>query len=348
MILGLALLAILSGSFFVVSGMKGLGLAVPPALGGTLILALGTTLPEFAITLHAALATSSAASIDNYKFLTFVSFPVAVLVGSSFANIFLVSGLSGILLKKPYRIGRFVYFRDLPFLFVTIIMIAVSAWWSASKGIEAEQKVWFGFALLALSLIYAAVTAFTGRGDLSEPEPSERAPDRVVSLFGLLVGALALGLGVYVLSVEIPGVIEAITGTTVDPKAFPIRDDNLSIYTRFGLLVVGVGVALPEIALIIVARLRGETDNVAANLVSATIFNLTLVLGLGIVLSGGRLFDGVDWRIFNADFGALLIGAGILGYCLHSERQLSAGEGFVLLLLYGGYWAARFVGLLPL
>lgn len=362
--LALALLAILAGSFFILYGSIPARNALPPLLVGVLLLSFGTTIPEFAITLHAAfgkvdreaisaISEGSAAAIDNYKFLTKVTFPVAVIVGSCFANLFLVSGLAGLTLKKPYKIENFTYARDLPFLFLAILLVAgMSWWWKTSPNAPEVQKIWFGYILLAAAAAYVFVVFLTELMSRREMElngdlPEGAGPDMITALFCVLIGAAALGLGVYVLSFETPGVIEFFTRKQVDVEAFPIRPEDKLLYAQYGLLFIGLAVAIPEILVTLFAWLRGDSDAVAGNLIGSSIFNLLGVLGLGIVLSGGRMFDGLDWDIFNADFGALLIGAGLLAFFLYSNKRLEAWEGLLLAVLYGGYWVARFSGALP-
>jgi Ca2+/Na+ antiporter len=169
----------------------------------------------------------------------------------------------------------------------------------------------------------------------------------ITALFCLLIGTGALFLGVYVLAFETPGVIEFFTRQQVDVESFPIRDADKTLYAKYGLLFIGMAMALPEILVTLFAWLRRDSAAVAGNLIGSTIFNLLGVLGLGIVLSKGRMFDGLDWNLFNADFGVLFVGAGLLAFFLYSDKRLEAWEGLLLMLLYGGYWVARFSGVLP-
>jgi len=366
----LSLLAILAGSFFILYGSIPARHVLPALLVGILLLSFGTTIPELAITLHAAfgkidreainaISEGSSAAIDNYKFLTKVTFPVAVIIGSCFANMFLVSGLAGLTLKKPYKIENFTYARDLPFLFLAILLVAGASWWwkTAPQVPEVEVykiKMTIGVVFLAAAALYILVVFITelmgkknGHYDEAGPDGSGGGPDMITALFCLVIGAGALGLGVYVLAFETPAVIEFFTRQQVDVEAFPIRPQDKLLYAQYGLLFIGLAVALPEILVTLFAWLRGDSDAVAGNLIGSTIFNLLGVLGLGILLSKGRLFDGLDWDIFNADFGILLIGAGLLAFFLYSNKRLEAWEGFLLIILYGVYWVARFTGALP-
>jgi cation:H+ antiporter len=363
----LALLAILAGSFFILYGSIPARHVLPALLVGVLLLSFGTTIPEFAITLHAAfgkmdreainaISEGSSAAIDNYKFLTKVTFPVAVILGSCFANMFLVSGLAGMTLRKPYKIESFTYARDLPFLFLAILLVAGASWWWKTGPQVPEVEVYrikmtIGVIFLAAAALYIFVVFVTelmgSRNRVPEEIGEGGGPDMITALFCVLIGAAALGLGVYVLAFETPGVIEFFTRRQVDVEAFPIRLEDKLLYAQYGLLFIGLAVALPEVLVTLFAWLRGDNDAVAGNLIGSTIFNLLGVLGLGIVLSKGRMFDGLDWDIFNADFGVLLIGAGLLAFFLYSNKRLEAWEGFLLVLLYGGYWVARFTGVLP-
>jgi cation:H+ antiporter len=366
----LALLAILAGSFFILYGSIPARHALPALLVGVLLLSFGTTIPEFAITLQAVfgnldrgavdkLSDGSPAAIETFNYLTKVPFPVAVILGSCFANLFLVGGLAGLTLKKPYKIENFTYARDLPFLFLAILLVTGISWWWSQNGnqmphADADRtKVLIGVGLLAAAVFYIVVVFVTelmsNRDKMPAEKPEERGPDIITALFCALLGAAGLGLGVYVLAHGTPQVIDFFAGPDrrVDFNSFPVRVQDKQLYAQYGLLFIGLAVALPEILVTLFAWLRSDSDAVAGNLIGSTIFNLLGVLGLGIVLSKGRMLDGLDWSIFNADFGVLLIGAGLLAFFLYSDKRLEAWEGFLLMVLYGGYWAVRFMGILP-
>jgi len=365
----LALLAILAGSFFILYGSIPARHVLPALLVGVLLLSVGTTIPELAITLHsvftpvdpkavAKIAEVSNTTLNNYATLTKGTFPVAVILGSCFANLFLVSGLAGMTLRKPYKIESFTYARDLPFLFGSILLATWGSHWAQTykDAIPSGFKpIYFGYMFLGIAALYVLVVFVTelmgrrGEGRTNEDrDPSEGGPDMVTALFCLVIGTGALGLGVYVLSFETPLVIQFFTNQPIELDVFPLDIKYKLPYAQYGLLFIGLAVALPEILVTLFAWLRGDSDAVAGNLIGSSIFNLTGVLGLGIVLSNGRMLTELDWNLFSSEFGALLIGAGLLAFFLYSDKRLEAWEGFLLVVLYVGWWMARFTGHLPL
>ena len=354
--LALALIAILGGSFCILyGGIQARGF-LPPLLVGVLLLSFGSTIPELAITLGATqgdltregpntILGTSAAAIDNYAFLSKVILPVAIIIGSCFANLFLVGGLAGLILKKPYRIERLLYVRDLPFLYLAILAVGSASWWWKNLANRADA-IWVGAAFLGAALLYLIIVLVTElRGRIDQAGSQDAYVDLVTALFAVLFGAVTLCLGVYVMGNETPGAIEFFTQHPVDTKAFPIAPADRLAFAQYGLLVIGIVVALPELVVTLFAWIRRDPEPVAGNLVASSIFNLLGVLGLGILVSHGRMLDGLDWDLFHFDFGVLLVGAGLLSYFMYTKSSLAAWEGLILLLLYAGYWCFRFLSL---
>lgn len=358
----LAVLAILGGNALILYASIPARHILPGLLVGILLVSLGTTIPEFAITLHAALkpvtcetlrnlASCTSSTANNYAVLTKQIFPVAVIVGSCFANLFLVSGLAGLTLRKDYSIESFTYGRDLPALIIAIIaIIAITLFWDKFFPAFAEGREsrvdprYVGYGLLGMAVVYV-IAVMVSEMMMSDHKGAEGSggPDLITALFFLVIGIGALGLGVFTLSNETPNIIEFVTHQKVDFETDAAR--NQSLYLKYGLLFIGLAVAIPEMLATLFAWLRREPSTVTGNFIGSSIFNLLGVLGLGIVLSGGEMMRGLSRSLILTDLFVLLGGAVLLGILLRTGRRLEPLEGLLLMGIYIAYWILRFNGM---
>ena len=350
----LAVLAILVGNGFILWSSLPARHRLPALLVGVLVLSVGTTIPELAIVIRAALGdvrTSvdvgySATSVDNYTVLSTTTFPVAVILGSCLSNLLLVTGVAGLVLPKPFVIERFTRGRDMTFLFLALIVLFVGVHFSDSDRIK---PIWIGFSLVALGILYVIVVGVTELSGGDAP-PTSDSPDGgadfISTFFYFVLGAVLLVLGVHLIFVESPSVIDAVF-KPIDLKQWPIAPGDRAKYALYGLLFIGLAVALPELIATLFARLRGQADVVAGNLIGASVFNILGVLGIGIILSHGRMVTGLDWTIFAPDLIVLAIAAVLLAIFFRTESQLDAWEGLILVGIYVAYWVLRFTSVIP-
>ncbi len=242
-ILGLGL----GGSWLVEGASRiALRLGISPMVVGLTIVGFGTSMPEFSVSLLAAIRGSGGLSLGNA-------------VGSNIMNLLLVLGVAAVLVPIQVVGSRRLLYRDLLFGLVPALVLVVLAHRGAINRPTA----------LLLLLIFAvfmamAVTSADGRPAgkaVVSGSMSRHIAITVVGIVVLVVGSELLVRG----GVEIArrfGVSEAVVGLTV----------------------VAFGTSLPELATSVVAVLKGQSEIGVGNVLGSNIFNLGLVVGTAFLI----------------------------------------------------------------
>ncbi len=237
-ILGLGL-----GGSWLVDGASRLALrlGISPMMVGLTVVGFGTSMPEFSVSLMAALRGSGGLSLGNA-------------VGSNIMNLLLVLGVASVLVPIHVVGSRKLMYRDLLFGLVPAVVLIVFAHNGHISRLTA-------LLLLAIFFIFIVTALLAARGESSEPAVVAGSTGKHLAwtAFGILVlvgGSELLVLG----GVEIAhrfGVSEALIGLTV----------------------VAFGTSLPELATSVVAVLKGQCDIGVGNVLGSNVFNLGLVVG---------------------------------------------------------------------
>jgi cation:H+ antiporter len=257
---GLALL--IGGGELLVRGASALAAVarISPLVIGLTIVALGTSAPEFAVSIQSAVMGQGDLALGN-------------VVGSNIANVLLILGLSA--LVAPLVVSSQLVRLDVPLMIVASLLTLGLAW----DGVIGR----FDGCLLAVGLLgYVVWSIRQGRRESTIDAPKSASPAsvamkptalRLVGQFGLIV----LGLGL--LSVGSRWLVSG----SVDIARL-MRVGELII----GLTVIAVGTSLPELVTSIVATVRGQRDIAVGNVVGSNLFNILGVLGLaGVVAPEG-------------------------------------------------------------
>jgi len=302
---GLALLGF--GGDMLVRGAVGIAqaLKVSPLFTGLVLVGFGTSTPELATSLDAALRGSPGIAIGN-------------VVGSNIANILLILGLTAVLLPIPAEPKSFR--RDAP-------MVAISTIACVAFSLTGHYERWTGLIFIGMLFAYLVYTyrAERVRQDdsaklhVQEGTLREGRPPKPIWLSALLaaggLGMVLVGADLLVnSSIEVAGVLG-------------IPD------TVIGLTVVAVGTSLPELATSIVAAVRRETDIALGNILGSNIFNVLGILGVTAVISP----IAVPAAIVEFDVWILLGVTGLLLYFATTKARIERLEGAVFLALYVAY-----------
>ncbi len=299
-IVGIALL--IFGADLLVRGASQLaaGFGVSALLIGLTVVAFGTSAPELAVSLQAALIGEGAITLGN-------------VVGSNIANVLLILGIAALLGHLP--VAKPLLVRDVPVMVaasIATLLLALDGSLSRIDGL-----------LLLLGL--GGYMVFTIRGAMVESALNDepRPPITVIMLvrnMSLVVGGLAL---------LIIGANWLVDGAKTFASALGVSE------LIIGLTIVAVGTSLPEIATSVIAGLRGERDIAVGNVVGSNTLNLLLVLGLTMVISPTAL--EVPTSALRLDL-PVMVGVALL--CLpvfFTRYMVSRREGVMLLSLYISY-----------
>lgn len=304
-LIGGGLLLYYGGELLVANAAQiGLRLGLSPLVVGLTIVSFGTSSPELAVSLSAALDGVSDVAVGN-------------VVGSNICNIALILGLSA--LVQPIRIHMQLLRVDVPLAIVT----ALACIW-----VLADDRITRGEgAVLATSLLaYLGVLLW-----LSRREPSsvtqEFAEETALSHrpMPLLILGVVAGLALLTLGGEwfVDGAIRTAEMLGVSQALI-------------GLTIVAVGTSLPELATSLIAAARGHGDIAIGNIVGSNIFNVLGILGLSALAT-----PLVRGGVLDFDLGYMLIVSLLLWPMAWTGRRLVRLEAGALLAGYVGYLVLR-------
>ena len=304
-IAGLALLYY--GGNFLVTGSVRLAraLKISPFVIGATVIAFGTSAPELAVALLAALKGSPELAMGN-------------VIGSNIANIGLVLGLTGciaVISIAPERLKR----ESPPLIFVSLLIVVI-AW-------DLEINRYEGFLMVCLLGLYIW-RSFSHKEDFAEELEDE------VPLFAGKNSSLQILLVIVGLALLIGGAKLLVAGGVSIARYLGISEWFI------GISIVAVGTSLPEIVSSIIAAKRGHGEMAIGNIFGSNIFNILMVLGLTATIHPLQIQEPIhpDLLIATAITGLLL---GMIRYGNHSLGKLKGG---VLLLAYCVYIGLKGTG----
>ncbi|NDZ95700.1 calcium/sodium antiporter [Streptomyces sp. SID6673] len=221
-------------------------LGISPMLVGVTVVSIGTSLPELAVGIDAAVHDAGPLAVGN-------------IAGTNIVNILLILGLSAAMV--PLTLRRQTIRLDLPVMVVSALLL----WALAANGSMSRLD---GTILLVLAIAYTitVVRAEISGDDAPLPEVLDTAPapDRIGWRIVQLVGGMA---------VVIVGAEWLVTG------AVDVAGDLGVSEAVIGLTVVAIGTSAPELATTIMSTIRGERDLAIGNLIGSSIYNVTFILG---------------------------------------------------------------------
>jgi cation:H+ antiporter len=272
-------------------------LGIPPLVVGLTIVAFGTSAPELAVSLHAALEDSADLALGN-------------VLGSNIFNVLFILGLSA--LVAPLDVPKQLVRLDIP----VMIGVAVLAFvWSLDGRLERTE----GGLLVLLLIVYVVWLVRVGRVD-SSAAPSGAVTGRNGRDVLLLVsGLLLLTVGARLL---VDSAVAIATGLGVGAAVI-------------GVTIVAAGTSLPEIATSVLAARRGHREIALGNIVGSNTFNILSVLGLSALVAPTGV--AVTGDLLKTGFPVMLaVNIALLPVCA-SRSSIARWEGVVFLAGYVGF-----------
>ncbi len=301
LILLIGFVLLIKGADFFVEGSSSIAkiFKVPSILVGLTIVAFGTSSPETAVSINAALKNSNEIAVGN-------------VVGSNIFNILLVIGISSVI--KPMKIHRKTILKEMPFLLLTSIVLYVLGLDVKLQGfIENELTRADGIILISLFsifLYYIVEMAILSKEDSNEEIKMMSLSKSILFSIGGIIGIL-IGANMVVNS----------------SSAIAIRLGMSQ--TLVGLTIVAVGTSLPELVTSVVAAFKGENDIAIGNVVGSNIFNILFTLGSAAIISPIPINQKVFFDML------FLIGATILTFISVTTRQKTSKlEGLIMSIAY--------------
>lgn len=296
---------LIKGADFFVEGAAGIAtrFGIPQLVIGLTIVAMGTSAPEAAVSVTAALNENAGITIGN-------------ILGSNIINILLCLSITAVI--TSIAVQKSTLKVEIPFMLaITLVLLGF--------GITGNEIVfWEGVVILilfALYLFYLFKMAKTSPEEDHDLQHKEHGEEKTVpiwkQIFFIVIGILGIVYGSDI-AVENATVIAKIIG----------MDDRI-----IGLTIVAFGTSLPELVTSVTAARKGNADIAIGNIVGSNIFNILLVVGLSAVITPVAFQPG-----FIID-SLVSLGAGVLLYVsVMKDLTLKRKAGLVMLGAYVVYF----------
>lgn len=276
---------------------------VPSIIIGLTIVAMGTSLPEAAVSVTASIADKNALAVSN-------------VIGSNIFNLMMVIGVCAIM--TPVAVNKATLKRDFPFSVIcAILLLALGVIGPMSLGHADGVIFLILFAGFIGLMIHSAMKA-SKEGNAVASEEIEAAEEIKImpvwkSLLFIVIGAVGIIIG----------------GDVVVDSASNIAAKFGMSQTLIGLTIVSVGTSLPELVTSIVAARKNEVDMALGNAIGSNVFNILFVLGIaGAISPMAFLTENV------IDIVILLVFSLIVWLFAWTKKEIKRGEGLIMVLLY--------------
>ena len=248
LLLAVGFVMLIKGADWFVDGAAGIAgkFGIPQLVIGLTIVAMGTSAPEAAVSITAALDNSAGITIGN-------------VLGSNIINILIILGISSIIFL-PVQKSTIGY--EIPFMIIiSVVLLVMGITGNTVSRLE-------GVILWVLFIIYLLYLYKLAQKGNEEDNPGEQK-----------------SLPVYILT-AIFGAVVIVLGSKFTVKGATEIARMAGITERvIGLTIVAFGTSLPELVTSIIASKKGNTDIAIGNIVGSNIFNILFVVGTSALIT---------------------------------------------------------------
>jgi cation:H+ antiporter len=306
----IGLIALVSGAELLVRGASKLALSagISPLVVGLTVVSMGTSAPEVAVSIGAAMDGLPDLAIGN-------------VVGSNIFNVLFILGISALIV--PLTVHAQVIRQEVPVMIgASFLLLAV--------GYDGRLSFNDGLLLIGLFVAYTVMLVRQSRresketqAEFTEEMPAEANWDKH---WGMQVLLIAVGLGLLVL-----GSNWLVGAAITVAKSLGVSD------LVIGLTIVAAGTSMPEVATSIMAAIRGQRDIAIGNVVGSNIFNILGCLGLTALIAPAGV--PVAASVLSFDIWVMLAVALACLPVMLSGREIARWEGFIFIGYYVAYTA---------
>ena len=220
-------------------------LKIPQLIIGLTIVAMGTSAPEAAVSISAALKGNADITIRN-------------IVGSNIMNILIILGLSAAI--TPIAVEQSTIRRDMPFLLGISLLLIMQGW-------DGSITRFDGLIMLVLFAAYLIFLLVKARR-----QPQQDSINAIQRSF-------------WQIPLTVIGLAAIVIGSNMAVDAACAIARLLGISERFiGLTIVALGTSLPELFTSVIAARKGNADIAIGNIIGSNVFNILFVVGLSAVI----------------------------------------------------------------
>lgn len=341
-LLVLGVIIVLKGADWLTDGAVNIAtrFGVSQMVIGLTIVAMGTSMPEFCVSMVSALKGTPDLAVGN-------------VVGSNTLNTLLIVGCSA--LVAPIMVKRSSVKRDIPFAVVASLLMLLFCLDGAIGRVDAAV-LFAGFCLfMFVTLKYAKTTeeptaavatngaatttviseASTSQASSSEASSSETsAPEASSSETSAPEASQASGTSMLKAVVMlVVGLLCLIAGSNmfVDNASFVASSLGVSDAV-IGLTIVAGGTSLPELATSMVSAKKGNSDIAIGNVIGSNVFNILMIIGITGLVKPMHIAG-----ITTLDLIMMLASMLLMWLFCRTTYKVKRWEGAVLTIVYLAY-----------
>ncbi len=241
LVLGFTMLV--KGADWFVDGTAGVAqkYGIPQLVVGLTIVAMGTSAPEAAVSITAALKGNAGIAVGN-------------VVGSNILHLLIILGITGFITNVAVQKSTLMI--EIPYMLVITIILGVMG----MLGYTVSRVE--GIILWVLFIVYLGYLFW-----LAKNGPQDEPVEITKSTPKLLISAVVGGVVV-------------VWGSNITVDAATAIAELIGLSERFiGLTIVALGTSLPELVTSVTAARKGNADIAIGNIVGSNIFNILFVIG---------------------------------------------------------------------
>lgn len=284
-------------------------LRVPQIVIGLTIVAIGTSMPEFCVSLVSALKGTPDLSVGN-------------VVGSNIFNSLLIVGVAAVV--APIMIQPMTVRKDIPFALVASALMMIMCFDGLLSRFDAA----------VLFLLFLIFMVFTLKGALAAKVENEKSQNVVE----IKTGQMSVGKATLFMVLGLVGLVIGsnvfVDGAVDLAQLFGISEAVI------GLTIVAMGTSLPELATTAVSAYKGNSGIAIGNVLGSNVFNVLMVLGITGLISPMQL-TGVTMN----DLSLMILSVILLWLFSFTKLVIQRWEGFMLIAVFVAYMVYLVMGL---
>ena len=274
---------------------------MPQIVIGLTIVAMGTSMPEFCVSLVSALKGTTDLAVGN-------------IVGSNIFNTLLIVGVSAWV--APMTILKSTVRKDIPFaLFASVVLLIMCLDGNISR-LDAGI-------LFVLFLVFMYVTL---KGSKTKEDDTTAKTDSIEDNKKPMAAWLSIVWIIVGLACLIGGSNLFVEGATKVAEHIGVSEAVI------GLTIVAGGTSLPELATSVVSARKGNSGIAIGNVLGSNVFNILAILGVTGVITPMHL-QGITML----DLSMMVFSTLLVWLFSFTKYKIARWEGIVLTIVFIGY-----------
>lgn len=279
---------------------------IPQIVIGLTVVAMGTSMPEFCVSLISALKGTLDLAVGN-------------VVGSNIFNSLFIVGITAAI--APMAILRATVMKDIPFALVASVILLMMCLDGRIGRIDAAV-------LFSLFMIFMFMTLKSAKINKQELEEENKLAEKALKSVPKMSPAMSV---VWILA----GLACLIGGSTLFVEGASKLATSLGVSEAVvGLTIVAGGTSLPELATSIVSARKGSSGIAIGNVLGSNVFNILGILGVTGLICPMQL-QGIT----DTDLSMLVISMIMIWFFSFTKYIIERWEGLILSATFIGYIA---------